>query len=50
MTEEERHELAITISSHRILTQREFEQLKVLETKKRCTRSKTKSFRTINTK
>ncbi len=35
MTEEERRERAISISSQRILTQHEFEQLKVLETKKR---------------
>jgi hypothetical protein len=35
LTEEERRDRAISISSQRILTQREFEQLKVLETKKR---------------
>jgi len=35
MTEEERRERAISISTQRILTQREFEQLKVLEMKKR---------------
>ena len=50
MTEEKRLERAISISSQRILTQREFEQLKVLQTKKSCTRSKTKLFRTISTK
>jgi len=35
MTEEERREKAITISSQRILTQQDFEQLKSLEMKKR---------------
>ncbi|CAF2030750.1 unnamed protein product [Rotaria magnacalcarata] len=35
LTEEERRERAITISSQRILTQQEFEQLKVLELKRR---------------
>jgi hypothetical protein len=35
MTEEERRERAISISTQRILTQREFEQLKILEMKKR---------------
>ncbi|CAF0907524.1 unnamed protein product [Adineta ricciae] len=35
MTEEERRERAISISTQRILTQRDFEQLKVLEVKKR---------------
>jgi len=35
MTEEERRERAISISSQRILTQRDFEQLKILEMKKR---------------
>ena len=35
MTEEERRERAISISTQRILTQHDFEQLKVLEVKKR---------------
>ena len=35
MTEEERREKAMVISSQRILTQKEFEQLRVLEMKKR---------------
>lgn len=35
MTEEERREKAISISSQRILTQKDFEQLKILEMKKR---------------
>ncbi len=35
MTEEERRERAMSISTQRILTQSEFEQLKILETKKR---------------
>lgn len=35
MTEEERRQRATAISSERILTQREFEQLKVIEMKKR---------------
>jgi hypothetical protein len=35
MTEEERRECAISISTQRILTQCEFEQLKVLDMKKR---------------
>ncbi|CAF4947116.1 unnamed protein product [Rotaria sp. Silwood1] len=35
MTEEERRERAISISTQRILTQRDFEQLKILEMKKR---------------
>jgi hypothetical protein len=35
MTEEERRERAILISSQRILTQSDFEQLKLLEMKKR---------------
>jgi len=35
MTEEERREKAMSISTQRILTQQEFEQLKVIEMKKR---------------
>ena len=35
MTEEERRERAISISTQRVLTQREFEQLKIYEMKKR---------------
>jgi hypothetical protein len=35
MTEEERRERAIAISSQRILTQTEFEQLKMIDVKKR---------------
>ncbi|UJR16558.1 hypothetical protein I4U23_003459 [Adineta vaga] len=35
MTEEERRERAISISTQRILTQRDFEQLKILEMKRR---------------
>ena len=35
LTEEERREKAISISSQRILTQKDFEQLKILELKKR---------------
>lgn len=35
MTEEERRQRALEISTQRILTQREFEQLKILEMKKR---------------
>ncbi len=35
MTEEERRERAISISSQRILTQQDFEKLKILEMKKR---------------
>jgi hypothetical protein len=35
MTEEERREKAISISTQRILTQQDFEQLKTIEIKKR---------------
>ena len=35
MTEEERRERATSISTQRILTQHDFEQLKILEMKKR---------------
>jgi hypothetical protein len=35
MTEEERRERAIAVSSQRILTQREFEQLKIVQMKRR---------------